>query len=410
MKLLTNIHQLLVTGDFAAALSGKQMSEMPFIENAFLLLDEERIYDFGKMEDLHPVAVDEVMDLTGRVVLPMWCDSHTHLVYAAGREREFVDRINGLSYQEIANRGGGILNSVKKLRAMPKEVLYKEARNRLQQLIALGTGAIEIKSGYGLTLADERKMLEIIALLKQEFDIPIKATLLAAHAIPEEYKNNRNRYIQLIIKEMIPVFAKANLCDFIDIFCEKGYFSVAEMETILAAGKKHGLRPKVHLNQFNAMGGIESAVNNGALSVDHLEQLTQEDITALQTGNTIATALPGCSYFLNIPYTQARRLIDANVPVAIATDYNPGSAPSGNMNFTLSQACINLKMTPAEAIVAATINGAFAMGVASTTGSISKGKLANLIITKPMASFHAMPYSFGMHQIDTILINGDELV
>lgn len=410
MKLLTNIHQLLVTGTFNNPVSGKEMSEMPFIENAFLLLDEEHIYDYGKMEDLHPVPVDEVMDLTGRVVLPMWCDSHTHLVYAAGRQSEFVDRIKGLSYEEIANRGGGILNSVTKLRAMSKKALYEDARSRLQELIRLGTGAIEIKSGYGLTLADERKMLEVIAQLKQEFDIPIKATLLAAHAIPDEYKNNRSQYIQLIVEEMIPAFAKANLCDFIDIFCEKGYFTVAEMETILAAGTKHGLVPKVHLNQFHAIGGIACAVQHQALSVDHLEHLEPEDITALQNSTTIATALPGCSYFLNIPYTPARRLIDAKVPLAIASDYNPGSAPSGNMNFTLSQACINLKMTPAEAIVAATINGAFAMGVATQTGSITKGKLANLIITKPIPSFEAMPYHFGMHSIETILINGDEIV
>lgn len=410
MKLLTNIHQLLVTGDFTKPLSGKEMSEMPYIENAFLLLDEEHIYEYGKMEDLHPVAVDEVMDLTGRVVLPMWCDSHTHLVYAAGRESEFVDRINGLSYEEIANRGGGILNSVARLRAMSREALYEDARERLQSLITLGTGAIEIKSGYGLTVADERKMLEVIAMLKQEFDIPVKATLLAAHAIPEAYKEDRTAYIKLIVEEMIPAFAKANLCDFIDVFCEQGYFTVAEMETILTAGKKHGLLPKVHLNQFNALGGIASAVRYQALSVDHLEQLTQEDITALQQGSTIATALPGCSYFLNIPYTPVRKLIEANVPVAIATDFNPGSAPSGNMNFTLSQACVNLKMTPEEAIVAATINGAFAMGVASETGSISKGKRANLIITKPIPSFNAMPYHFGSHQIDTILINGDEII
>lgn len=410
MKLLTNIHQLLVTGDFKTPLSGKAMSNMPIIENAYLLIDEERIHEYGKMADLHPVPVDEVIDLTGRVVLPMWCDSHTHLVYASGRENEFVDRINGLSYEEIANRGGGILNSVKKLRAMSLDELYEDASSRLHELISLGTGAIEIKSGYGLTLKDERKMLEVIAKLKKNFDIPIKATLLAAHAFPEEYKNDREGYIKLIVEKMIPAFAKAELCNFIDIFCEKGYFTVAEMETILIAGAAHGLVPKVHLNQFNAIGGIASAVKHKALSVDHLEELAEEDITALQNSGTIATALPGCSYFINIPYTPARRLIDADIPVAIATDYNPGSAPSGNMNFTVSQACINLKMTPEEAIVAATINGAFAMGIAQETGSISKGKLANLIITKPIDSYNAIPYHFGMHQIETILLNGDEIV
>lgn len=410
MKLFTNIHQLLVTGAFAKPLSGKAMGEMPFIKNAFLLIDHGLIYDYGKMEDLHPVAVDEAIDLSGRVVLPMWCDSHTHLVYAAGRENEFVDRIKGLTYEEIAARGGGILNSVKKLRGMSIQELYKDARTRLKQVMALGTGAIEIKSGYGLSVTHERNMLEVVQLLKKEFDIPIKATLLAAHAIPEEYKTDREGYINLIVEEMIPAFAQANLCDFIDIFCEQGYFTVSEMERILQAGATYGLQPKVHLNQFNAIGGIASAVAHNALSVDHLEQLTPEDLNALQNSDTIATALPGCSYFINIPYTPARRLIDANVPLAIATDYNPGSAPSGNMNFTVAQACINLKMTPEEAIVAATINGAFAMGVADRVGSITKGKKANVIITKPIASYHAIPYHFGTPQIDTILVNGEALV
>ena len=399
MKLLTNIKQLLVTGDFEKPLSGKAMSAMPYIENAYLLIEDDLIYDYGSMDDLHPVAVDEVQDLSGRVVLPMWCDSHTHLVYAAGRENEFVDRINGLSYEEIATRGGGILNSVKKLRELSLEELYTDASIRLQNLIQLGTGAIEIKSGYGLTVRDERKMLEVIKKLKKEFNIPIKATLLAAHAIPIEYKTDREGYIKLIVEEMIPAFAKADLCDFIDIFCEKGYFTIAEMETILKAGAAHGLKPKVHLNQFNSLGGIASAVKHNALSVDHLEELTNDDIAALQASNTIATALPGCSYFINIPYTPARRLIDAAIPVAIATDYNPGSSPSGNMNFTVSQACINLKMTPEEAIVAATINGAFAMGVANETGSITKGKKANLIITKSINSYNAIPYNLSLIHI-----------
>ena len=409
MKLLTNIRQLLVTGDFDKPLSGKAMNAMPYIENAYLLIEDGLIYDYGSMDDFHPVAVDEVQDLSGRVVLPTWCDSHTHLVYAAGRENEFVDRINGLSYEEIANRGGGILNSVKKLREMSLEELYTSASQRLQNLIELGTGAIEIKSGYGLTVKDERKMLEVVALLKKEFSIPIKATLLAAHAIPTEFKEDREGYIKLIVEEMIPAFAKANLCDFIDIFCEKGYFTIAEMETILKAGAVYGLLPKVHLNQFNAFGGIASAVKHKALSVDHLEELNDQDIAALQNSNTIATALPGCSYFLNIPYTPARKLIDENIPVAIATDYNPGSSPSGNMNFTVAQACVNLKMTPEEAIVAATINGAFAMGVANEVGSITKGKKANLIITKPINSYNAIPYNFGFHQIDCVLLNGIDI-
>ena len=406
MKLITNIHQLLVTGEFATPVRGKAMSQMPYINNAYLLMKEDRIDDYGAMENLPEIADAEIIDATGKIVLPMWCDSHTHLVYATGREDEFVDRINGLSYEEIANRGGGILNSVARLRSMSEDALFEDALQRLQQLISLGTGAIEIKSGYGLSVEAEKKMLRVIARLKAHSDIPIKATLLAAHAIPTEYKDNREAYIKLIIEEMIPAFAKAKLCDFVDAFCESGYFTVAEMEAILDAGKQHGLRPKVHVNQFNAIGGIAAAVNYDALSVDHLEELTQEDIEALKGSNTIPVALPGCSFFLSIPYTPARRLIDAGLPLAIATDYNPGSAPSGNMNFVVAQACIQLRMTPEEAIIAATINGAFAMDVASETGSITKGKKANLIITTPQKSYNTIPYRFGHHQIDQLILNG----
>lgn len=409
MKLITNIHQLLVTGEFAGPVCGKAMSQMPYINNAYLIMEDDRIYDFGSMNDLPPVAAVEIIDATGKIILPMWCDSHTHLVYATGREDEFVDRINGLSYEEIANRGGGILNSVARLRSMSEDALYEDALERLHQLISLGTGAIEIKSGYGLSVAAEKKMLRVIARLKAAVAIPIKATLLAAHAIPAEYKENRSGYIQLIIEEMIPAFAKAKLCDFIDVFCESGYFTVPEMEAILTAGKQHGLRPKVHVNQFNAIGGIAAAVDHNALSVDHLEELTQEDIEALKGRNTIPVALPGCSFFLSIPYTPARRLIDAGLPLAIATDYNPGSAPSGNMNFTVAQASIQLRMTPEEAIIAATINGAFAMDVASETGSITKGKKANLIITTPQKSYNTIPYRFGHHQIDQLILNGEVL-
>ena len=406
MKLITNIHQLLVTGEFATPVRGKAMSQMPYINNAYLLMKEDRIDDYGAMENLPEIADAEIIDATGKIVLPMWCDSHTHLVYATGREDEFVDRINGLSYEEIANRGGGILNSVARLRSMSEDALFEDALQRLQQLISLGTGAIEIKSGYGLSVEAEKKMLRVIARLKAHSDIPIKATLLAAHAIPTEYKDDREAYIKLIIEEMIPAFAKAKLCDFVDAFCESGYFTVAEMEAILDAGKQHGLRPKVHVNQFNAIGGIAAAVNYDALSVDHLEELTQEDIEALKGSNTIPVALPGCSFFLSIPYTPARRLIDAGLPLAIATDYNPGSAPSGNMNFVVAQACIQLRMTPEEAIIAATINGAFAMDVASETGSITKGKKANLIITTPQKSYNTIPYRFGHHQIDQLILNG----
>lgn len=406
MKLITNINQLLVTGEFTSPVSGQAMSQMPYISDAYLLIKEDRIMDYGPMNDIPTLTDVQIIDATGKIVLPMWCDSHTHLVYATGREDEFVDRINGLSYEEIANRGGGILNSVERLRSMSEEDLYQDALKRLKKLIQLGTGAIEIKSGYGLSVAAEEKMLKVIARLKKEMPIPIKATLLGAHAIPKEYKDHREGYIQLIIDEMIPRFSKEGLCDFIDIFCESGYFTVAEMEAILEAGKKHGLAPKVHVNQFNAIGGIAAAVKYDALSVDHLEELTQEDIEALKGSNTISVALPGCSFFLNIPYTPARQIIDAGLPLAIATDYNPGSSPSGNMNFVVSQACVQLRMTPEEAIIAATINGAFAMDVASETGSITKGKKANLMITTPQKSYNAIPYRFGHHQIEQLILNG----
>ncbi|WP_298348545.1 imidazolonepropionase [uncultured Dokdonia sp.] len=409
MKLITNIYQLLVTGEYDKPLCGKEMGTMPYIENAYLVIDEDRIYEYGSMDDLHPIAVDEVIDATGQIVLPMWCDSHTHLVFATTREDEFVDRIKGLSYQEIAARGGGILNSARKLQAMSEDELYEDALERLLQCIKTGTGAIEIKTGYGLTVASELKMLRVIKRLSTAVDIPVKATLLAAHAIPERHKQNREAYIDEIVNEMIPAFTKESLVDFIDIFCETGYFTVSEMDTIVNAGKAHGLKPKVHVNQFTSIGGIQKAIELEALTVDHLEELTEKDIDALKTSNTIPVALPGCSFFLNIPYTPARKIIDAGLSLAVATDYNPGSSPSSSMNFIVSQACINLKMTPAEAIVAATINGAFAMDVAKETGSITKGKKANLIITKPLPSYNAIPYHFGQHQIDKVIVNGEVL-
>lgn len=412
MKLITNIHQLLVTGDFKRPLAGTEMDALPYIENAYLVIDDDLIYEYGKIEDLHPMAFEEVIDATGQIILPMWCDSHTHLVYASTREDEFVDRIRGRSYQEIAQRGGGILNSVKRLREMDEDTLYKEALKRLENLIEQGTGAIEIKSGYGLSLDAEHKMLRVIQRLKERVDIPIKGTLLAAHAIPKEFIDNREGYIKMIIEEMIPSFSSENkskntLLDFIDIFCETGYFTVAEMDAIIKQGLAYGLKPKVHVNQFTSIGGVQKAIQLGALTVDHLEVMEDGDIQALKASNTIPVALPGCSFFLGIPYAPARKMIDAGLPVAVASDYNPGSSPSGNMNFVVSQACINLKMTPAEAIASATINAAFAMDVAKEVGSITKGKKANLIITKPLKSYKAIPYHFGENQIDTIMIDGE---
>ena len=407
MILLTNIHQLLLTGEFSEPVQGDHMHNMPYLNDAYLLLENGIIKDYGAMADCPTGLNVTIIDATDRVVLPCWCDSHTHLVYARGREDEFVDRINGLSYTEIAQRGGGILNSARRLQELSEEQLFEDASIRLQDLIKLGTGAIEIKSGYGLSVDEEYKMLKVIQRLQEAYDIPIKATLLAAHALPEAYKDNKKGYVDLIVEEMIPRFATAGLAQYIDVFCETGYFTVTEMERILSAGAQYGLVPKVHVNQFNSIGGIAAAVTHNALSVDHLEVLTPQDIEALQHSTTIATALPGCSYFLGIPYTPVRQLMDASIPVAIATDFNPGSAPSGNMNFTVAQACINLKMTPEEAIIAATINGAFAMGVAQEVGSITKGKKANIIITKPIKSYNAIPYNFGHHSIDQVLINGN---
>lgn len=382
------------------------MNILPSIKNAYLLIDHDTIVEFGSMDDILDLDADEVIDATGKIVLPTWCDSHTHIVYAGNREQEFVDRINGLSYEDIANRGGGILNSAEKLQNTSEEDLYLQSAERLKNVIKLGTGAIEIKSGYGLTVEAELKMLRVIKRLKKEFPIKVRATLLAAHAIPKEYKNNKTAFVDLVVNKMIPEVAKEQLATYIDVFCEKGYFDLEDTNRILEAGKEHGLIPKIHVNQFNAFGGVALGVNHQALSVDHLEELNQEDITALKASSTIPVALPSCSYFLSIPYTPARKIIDAGLPLALATDYNPGSTPSGNMNFVISTACIKLKMTPEEAINAATINGAYAMGISNMYGSITRGKKANLIITKKIPSYAFLPYAFGDNLIDRVIING----
>ena len=409
-QLFINIKELVQVREASVKkVSGKEMGVLPTIKNAFLLIEDDLIVDYGLMKNLDKINVDKTIDCSGKLILPTWCDSHTHIVYAGNREQEFVDRINGLSYEEIANKGGGILNSAKKLQATTFNDLYTQSEKRLNEVIALGTGAIEIKSGYGLTLDSEVKMLKVIKKLKENYKLPIKATFLGAHAIPKEYKNNKEGYINLIIDEMLPQIANENLADFIDAFCEVGYFSVEDTNRILTAGKKYGLEPKVHVNQFNSIGGIEISTKHNALSVDHLEVLSDKDLQDLKKSETMPVALPSCSYFLSIPYTPVRKMIDAGLPVALATDYNPGSTPSGNMNFVVSTACIKMKMTPEEAINAATINGAFAMDVAKETGSITKGKKANLIITKPLPSYNAIPYHFGQHQIDKVIVNGEVL-
>ncbi len=405
--LLINIKELLqVREQHIDKVSGADMKVLPSIKNAYLRIENDRILDFGKMEDLNGKTVDSVLDIKGKMVLPTWCDSHTHLVYAGNREQEFIDRINGRSYEEIAERGGGILNSAKKLQQTSEDELYEQSSRRLEEVMALGTGAIEIKSGYGLTTEAEIKMLRVIKRLAEDYPITIKPTFLGAHAVPSEYKQNPEVFIDLLIHEMLPKIAEEGLAEFIDVFCEKGYFTTAQTDRILETGSRYGLQAKIHVNQFSISGGIQVAIKHRALSVDHLEVLDTNDILALKKSETMAVALPSCSYFLGIPYTPARKILDAGLPLALASDYNPGSTPSGNMNFVISTACIKMKLTPEEAINAATINGAYAMNLSKTHGSITRGKKANLIITKEIPSYGFLPYAFGSNNIHTVILNG----
>lgn len=405
--LIINIKELLQVRDLPILkVSGKDMKQLPRLNNAYLLIKNDIIVDYGTMDNCINIKARNTIDASGKLVLPTWCDSHTHIVYAGYREREFVDRINGLSYTEIANRGGGILNSALTLQNTSEDELYEQSIVRVKDVIKLGTGALEIKSGYGLSLESEIKILKVIQRIKENFSIKIKATFLGAHAIPSKFKNNKKGYIDLIINDMLPLIDNDNLADFIDVFCEKGYFSLEDTHKILLAGKQYGLIPKIHVNQFNAFGGVALGVKHNALSVDHLETLTLDDIEALKGSNTMPVALPACSYFLNIPYTPARQIIDAGLPLALASDNNPGSSPCGNMNFVVSTACIKMKITPEEAINAATINGAYAMGISNEYGSISIGKKANVIITKPIPCYNYLPYAFGENNIETVIISG----
>ena len=407
--LFINIKELIQIRETSTKkVAGASMNILPTIKNAFLLVENGIITDYGSMKKA-PISADKTVDCTGKMMLPTWCDSHTHIVYAGNREQEFVDRINGLSYEEIANRGGGIVNSAKKLQETSEEELYQQSAKRLEEVIALGTGAVEIKSGYGLTVDAELKMLRVIKKLRENYNVPVKATFLGAHAFPTEYKNNREGYINVIIEEMLPKVAEENLADFVDAFCETGYFSVEDTDRILTAAQQYGLTPKVHVNQFTTIGGVQVSIKHNALSVDHLEVMNTEDIEALKGTQTMPVALPSCSYFLSIPYTPARDIINAGLPLALATDYNPGSTPSGNMNFVVATACIKMKMTPEEAINAATINGAYAMNLSNEVGSITKGKKANLILTKEIPSYGFLPYSFGSNLIDSVFINGKEV-
>ncbi|MBT4737984.1 MAG: imidazolonepropionase [Flavobacteriales bacterium] len=407
---IKNISELIQTEQTARKwVAGKEMSQISTIKNAFVEIEDGIITSFGSMDDWKGIEDwnnIEIIDAEGGMVFPTYCDSHTHLVFASSREDEFVDRINGLSYEEIAQRGGGILNSAEKLQNTSEDQLYNISIERLNNLIKMGTGAIEIKSGYGLTLDAELKILRVIKRLKENSEITIKATFLAAHALPKEFKDNKDGYMDLVINEMLPIVAKENLADYVDIFCEKGYFSVEDTKRLLKAANKYGIQAKTHVNQFNSIGGVEASVKLGALSVDHLEEMKEEDFVSLENSECMPTILPSCSFFLGIPYGPATKMIERRLPVALATDYNPGSSPSGNMNLVASLGCTQMKMTPEQVINATTINTAYAMGVEKELGSICVGKKANLFITKEIPSYSYLSYSFGENLINKVIING----
>jgi len=409
--LITHIKALIgVHPKETLVLHGSEMALLPILENAWLLLEDGLIKDFGPMSTC-PSSVEndqqKSLSAEGKYVFPSWCDSHTHIVFAASREEEFVMKIEGKGYEEIAAAGGGILNSANKLAKASEDELFESACTRVVDMLKQGTGAIEIKSGYGLTFESELKMLRVIKRLKSKFPIPIKATLLAAHTYPQAYKNNHQGYIDLIINEMLPAVAEEKLADYIDVFCERGFFSVEETDQILSAANRFGLKPKIHANQLSISGGVQIGVKHGAISVDHLEETDDEVLNSLANSATIATLLPSCSFYLNIPFANARGLMRHHAAVALATDYNPGSTPSGNMNFVVSLACIKLKMMPEEAINAATLNGAAAMQISGDMGSIAIGKIANLFISRTMPSIAYLPYSFGQSQIETVILNGE---
>lgn len=407
--IITNIKLLVNTRTENKLLRGTDLAQLPVIPNAYLVIENGIIAEYGEMKNLSwtDEKNDTIIDAAGQMVLPAWVDSHTHIVFAASREDEFVDKINGLSYAEIAARGGGILNSAKKINEASEAELLKSALGRIHEVMQLGTGAIEIKSGYGLDVPNELKMLRVIKQLKAISPIPIKATFLGAHTYPQRYKDNHEEYLDCLIDDMLPVIASEGLADYIDVFCETGFFTPGETEIICRAGMKHGLRPKIHANQLNLSGGVQTGVALNALSVDHLETMDEVSIATLAMSHTIGTMLPTAAYFLRMNYPPARRMIDEGCILALASDYNPGSSPSGNMNQVVSMACIQMKMLPEEAINAATINGAYAMGLQDEVGSITVGKRANLIITKPVPSLAYLPYAFGSNLIDKVLISGE---
>ena len=407
--LISNIKQLVGVREESKLLKGKELSVLPCIDNAYLIIEDGVIVEFGEMKNIkHQTSnFKQTIDASSQFILPCWCDSHTHLVFAASREEEFVDKIKGMSYEEIAAKGGGILNSAKKLNAMSEDDLFDVSRRRLYEVIKLGTGAIEIKSGYGLSVEGELKMLRVIKRLKEVSPISIKATFLGAHTYPLEYRENHKGYIDLIINEMLPVIAKEKLADYIDVFCENGFFSPEETETICKAGMRQGLKAKIHANQLNFSGGVETGIKLNAVSVDHLETVNGDIINKLANSQTIGTLLPTAAFFLRMLFQPARQMIDAGCAIALASDYNPGSSPSGNMNLVVAMSCTGMKMLPEEAINAATLNGAFAMELQDKIGSITIGKKANLIFTKPIPSLAYLPYAFGSNHIDEVMINGE---
>lgn len=407
--LIKNIKSLIQVEDQPRCMiAGEEMSKIQTIENAFLLIDDDKIADFGEMKNLKNFQSlkIEIIDATGKMVFPSYCDSHTHLVYAGSREIEYIDKIRGLSYEEIARRGGGILNSAKLLHNTSEDSLYDQSLSRINEIKQLGTGAVEIKSGYGLTVEDELKMLMVIKKMKGETPLTIKASFLGAHAVPMEFKGNQGGYVNLVINEMLPRVAEENLADYIDVFCDTGFFTVEETERILEAGLKYGLRAKIHANELDYSGGIHAGVKYNALSVDHLEFTGDEEIKALLKSQTMPTLLPGASFFLGMTDPPARKMIESGLPLAMASDYNPGSSPSGNMKFIMSLGCIKLRLLPEEVINAVTINSAYAMGVSEQLGSIARGKIANVFITKEIPGYEYMPYAFGSDLIDTVILNG----
>ena len=409
--LIINIKELVgIVEDGSLMKAGAAMSEVNRIENAFLYIKGKKIADYGKMDSpeyqQYLQKERKVVDAKGGLVMPTFCDSHTHIVYANSREMEFVDKIKGLSYEEIAKRGGGILNSAKATANATEDELYEAAMRRLNEMMRMGTGAVEIKSGYGLTVDSELKMLRVIKRLKENSPLTIKANFLGAHGIPMEYRGRQEEYVDLVINEMMPLVATENLADFVDVFCDKGFFTVEDTERVLMAGIKYGMRPKIHANEMAISGGVQVGVKYGAISVDHLEQMGDEEIEALKGSETMPTVLPGCAFFLNLPLSPVRDMINAGLPVAMASDFNPGTSPSGNMQFIMSAACIRYKMTPEEAFNATTLNTAYAMDVSHELGSITKGKLANVIITQPMNGLEFMPYYYGANKVEKVILQG----